>query len=73
MGGKIEHPWRVEQWDRKTGVSFVERTFAECTHLDVARAAFDAAVAAYPNEHITMRAGAHVFREHRPDKADGTR
>lgn len=73
MGGKIEHPWRIEQWDRATGNNFVERTFAVCTNLDVAIASYEAAVKAYPMEHITMRSGMQVFRQHNPVKADGAR
>jgi hypothetical protein len=66
MGGKIEHPWRIEQWD--SAKQKVERTFAECTNLDVAIAAYEAAIAAYPDQFITMRAGAHVFRQNWPIK-----
>jgi hypothetical protein len=66
MGGKIEHNYRVEQWDRATGKNLVERTFAECDHLHVAIAAYDAAVEICPGEKIAMRAGSHVYRQNFP-------
>lgn len=60
MGSKIELEFRVEQWSPS---EVIERVFAICDRVDVGLAAFDAAVAAYPEKHITLRHGARVIRD----------
>jgi hypothetical protein len=62
MGGKVPHNWKVEQWNMRGNI---ERVFAECDHLLVGIAAYEAVIQAYPSEHITLRHGAQVLRENK--------
>lgn len=59
MGGKIPHDWKVESWNARGSV---DRCFAVCDRLDIGIAAYEAAIAAYPNYEITLRHGSHVLR-----------
>lgn len=58
MGGKVEHPFKIEVWvdDR------VVETLAVVANVGVARAAFEAAIRERPGKHITLRHGARVIR-----------
>lgn len=58
MGGKVEHPFKIEVW---AGDKVVE-TLAIVTNVGVAIAAFDAAFRERPGRHVTLRHGARVIR-----------
>jgi len=58
MGGKVEHPFKIEVW---TGDKVVE-TLGIVTNVSVATAAFEAAIRERPGRHITLRHGARVIR-----------
>jgi hypothetical protein len=60
MGSKIELEFRIEAWGPH---DTIERVFAICDRVDIGIAAFDASVAACPDQHITLRHGARVIRD----------
>ena len=62
MGGKIPHDWRVEMWSSSDAI---ERCLATCDRLDIAIAAYQQAIATFPNKIVTLRQGTRVIREHR--------
>ncbi len=63
-GYKDELPFAVEEWNATTG-AYV-RDIARASNLKVARAAFGAAVAEYPQVHIKLRNRALVLDEQQP-------
>jgi len=56
--------YRVELWD--TYALHIRWTVAAVGHIYIAQAAFDEAVRHFPKEHLTLRNGIMVIREH-PD------
>lgn len=58
--------YRVELWDRFGNQ--IRWVVAAAGTVTVAHAAFDAAVANWPNERFTLRQGILLIREHPPDK-----
>jgi hypothetical protein len=57
-------PYRIELWDRYA--LHIRWVVAAAGTITVGHAAFDAAIAAYPNEHFTLRNHALPIREHPP-------
>jgi hypothetical protein len=57
-------PYRIELWDRYA--QHIRWVVAAAGTITVGHAAFDAAIAAYPNEHFTLRNRALLIREHPP-------
>lgn len=64
MGGKVEHPFRVEVWEGDK----VAETLAVAGSVIVAGAAYDAAVGERPGRVVTLRHGARVIRTNEPTK-----
>jgi hypothetical protein len=62
MGGKIPHDWRIEMWSVGGAI---ERCLATCDRLDIAIAAYEQAIATFPEKNVTLRQGSRVIREHR--------
>ena len=60
--------FRVELWDRY-GRDDLRMVIAATSSIAIAHAAFDAAVTQYAGEHLTLRKGAMVLREHGRTKA----
>lgn len=58
MGGKVEHPFKVEQWAEDK----VTETVAIAIEITIAIAAFDAAVKARPGRRLTLSHGARLIR-----------
>ncbi len=56
--------FRVELWDRYG--QHIRWVVAASGTVTVGHAAFEAAVASWPNEHFTLRNGILVIREHAP-------
>jgi hypothetical protein len=56
--------YRVELWDRYA--LHIRWVMAAAGHIDLARAAFDAAVREFPNERLTLRNGIMVIQDHDP-------
>ena len=54
---------RVESWAGGN----LKRYYGRLDQFDVAVGAFDGAVKAFPDEHITMRERARIIREHIPE------
>ena len=59
---RYDLPFHVEQWDGETAI----RLMSASANLLVARGAFDAAVAAYPNYRWLLREGTRVVKENQP-------
>lgn len=57
-------PFRIEQWDAQD--RRVERIIAASDSLVVARAAFAAAAAEYPEARLTLRQRTRVIERHEP-------
>ena len=55
---------RVELWDRHD--QHIRWVVAATSSIVIGNAAFDVAVATYPTEHLTLRQGIRVMREHTP-------
>lgn len=55
--------YTVEVWEGE----ILKRYYGTLSQFDVAIGAFDGAVKAFPNEHITMRERARIIREHIPE------
>lgn len=54
--------WHVEQWRNGS----IERILAICANSTLGRAAFNAAVAEWPDKELTLRHGSRVLQEHKP-------
>ncbi len=54
--------FRVELWDRHA--MHIRWVVAAANSIPVASAAFDAAIASWPDQHFTLRQGIRVLREH---------
>ncbi len=65
MGGKVDHPFKVEVWEGDK----VAETLAIAGSVVVAGAAYDAAVKERPGRVVTLRHGARVVRTTEPAKA----
>lgn len=65
--------WLVDSWEG----SRIKEKLAYCRSFECAEAAYRAAVATYPYEHITLRQRARIVREHvgqwRPETQKGPR
>lgn len=57
--------YQIELWDRY-GKSHLRMVLAAASSIEIAHAAFDAAVKQYAAEHLTLRKGAMVLRDHKP-------
>jgi hypothetical protein len=57
--------FQIELWDRY-GKSHLRMVIAATSSIMIAHAAFDAAVKEYAAEHLTLRKGAMVLRDHKP-------
>ena len=57
--------YQVELWDRH-GKSHLRMVIAATSSIMIAHAAFDAAVKEYAAEHLTLRKGTMVLRDHKP-------
>jgi hypothetical protein len=57
--------YQIELWDRY-GNSHLRMVIAATSSITIAHAAFDAAVKQYAAEHLTLRKGAMVLRDHNP-------
>jgi hypothetical protein len=57
--------FKIELWDRY-GKDHLRMVIAATSSIEIAHAAFDAAVRQYANEHLTLRKGAMVLRKHNP-------
>lgn len=57
--------FQIELWDRY-GKDHLRMVIAATSSIMVAHAAFDAAVKQYTAEHLTLRKGAMVLRDHKP-------
>jgi hypothetical protein len=62
MGGKVEHPFKVEVWQ---GEKLVE-TLAVAETATIGIAAYEAAVKERPGRAVTLRHGARVVRSSEP-------
>lgn len=56
--------YRVELWDEHA--LHIRWTIGAIGHVSIAQAAFDEAVAQFPNERLALRNGILVLREHVP-------
>ena len=61
--------FQIELWDRHA--QHVRWVIAASASVTVAQAALDVAISEYPNQHLTLRKGAMVLREHAPGKNRG--
>jgi hypothetical protein len=57
--------YQIELWDRY-GKDHLRMVIAATSSIMVAHAAFDAAVKQYATEHLMLRKGAMVLRDHKP-------
>jgi hypothetical protein len=57
-------PFRVELWDQSQ--QHIRWVIAASSSIATARAAFEAAVEAHPQENVTLRNGALVIRQYLP-------
>ena len=57
--------YQVELWDRHSK-SHLRMVIAVTSSIMIAQAAFDAAVKEYAAEHLTLRKGVMVLRDHKP-------
>ncbi|MDP2801865.1 MAG: hypothetical protein Q8O26_08285 [Phreatobacter sp.] len=64
MGGKVDHPFKVEVWEGDK----VAETLAVAGSVIVAGAAYEAAVGERPGRVVTLRHGARVIRTNEPAK-----
>jgi hypothetical protein len=55
-------PYRVELWDRHA--NHIRWIVAACGTVHIGHAAFDAAIASWPDEHFTLRNGMQLLREY---------
>lgn len=62
MGGKIDHPFKVEVWEGDK----VAETLAVAGNVIIAGAAFEAAITQRPGRTVTLRHGARVIRTTQP-------
>lgn len=60
---------RVELWDRHG--QHIRWVVAAAGTVMIGHAAFEAAIAAWPHEHFTLRQGIRLIREHPPKKSGG--
>jgi hypothetical protein len=67
MGGKVEHPFKVEVW---AGERLVE-TLAVAETAMIGIAAFEAAVKERPGRAVTLRHGARVMRSSQKPAPEG--
>jgi hypothetical protein len=58
-------PFRVEIWDRNDNHS--RWVVSASSSVAIAHAALDMAIANYPSERLTLRNGALVIREYKPE------
>ncbi len=57
-------PFRVELWDRNE--QHIRWVIAASSSVAIGHAALDAAIANYPDQHLTLRNGILVIRHHPP-------
>jgi hypothetical protein len=57
-------PFRVELWDRNQPQ--IRWVIAATSSVAIGRAALDVAISTHPHEHLTLRNGAQVIRQHMP-------
>ena len=57
--------FKIELWDRY-GRDHLRMVIAATSSIEIAHAAFDAAVRQYASERLTLRKGAMVFRKYDP-------
>lgn len=57
-------PFRVELWDRHD--QHIRWVVSASSSIALGHAAFDVAVANYPDQRFTLRQGIHVIRRHAP-------
>ena len=62
---ELSTAYQIELWDRH-GKSHLRMVLAATSSTGIAHAAFDAAVKQYAAEHLTLRKGAMVLRDHKP-------
>jgi len=60
-------PFRVEMWDRHD--THIRWVVSASSSVAIAHAALDMAAANYPSERFTLRNGALVIREYKPDRS----
>jgi hypothetical protein len=58
-------PFRVEMWDRHD--QHIRWLISASASVAIGHAAFDVAIANYPNERFILRNRALVIREHKPE------
>lgn len=63
MGGKVEHPFKVEVWEGDK----IAETIAVAGNAIVAGAAYEAAVKERPGRVVILRHGARVVRTTKPE------
>jgi hypothetical protein len=61
--------FQIELWDRHA--QHVRWVIAASASVTVAQAALDVAISEYPNQHLTLRKGAMVLRQHVPNTDGG--
>ena len=59
MGKIFDHPWRVVRW---TPQNVIIGEVAQCSHFDVAFAAWTAAMKAWPTDEVTLQHGIRVIK-----------
>jgi hypothetical protein len=60
--------FHVEMWDRHG--QHIRWVVAAASTITIARAAYSAAVATYPDQHWTLRQRCHLIAEHKPTKSE---
>jgi hypothetical protein len=55
-------------WDRQS--QHIRWVVAAASTITIARAAYSAAVAAYPDQHWTLRQRCHLIAEHKPAESE---
>ncbi|WP_375262491.1 hypothetical protein [Palleronia sp.] len=59
MGKIFDHQWRVVRW---TTPNVFLAEVAQCSHFDVAFAAWAAAMTAWPTDEVTLQHGIRVIK-----------
>jgi hypothetical protein len=58
-----ERSYEIAVW---TASGHIEEVVARCGNLQVAAAAYQTALLAFPGRHVTLRQGTHVIRARKP-------
>jgi hypothetical protein len=64
----LDLPFKVEMWDRHG--QHIRWVVSANTNVTIARAAFEAAVANYPDQRFTLRQGMMVIRTYPPEERE---